>query len=214
MTCTAGSDAESEDDYSLREAVAVFSDDQELEDVIEDLQLAGFDRDQLRQLASWRAAEAELGHRIGSVRELEDEPDLPARNYADRHERAQGAAALTSGLALLCSLTAIGLVVAAGGALGLTIASAVAAGGVGGGIGGLIVRALGKRRARKIDEQLRQGGLLLWVELRNAAQEGKALEILQRHSGEDVHVNELVRSRGPDAARIRRRQRDPVPPEI
>jgi hypothetical protein len=212
MACSAEPNGERAVLYTVRRAVAVFTDNEELEDVIEDLQLVGFDRDQIRRLASWRVAEAKLGHRIGSVRELEDEPDLPEGTYADRHERAEGAAALISGLALLCSFTAIGLVAAAGGALGVTVASAVAAGGVGGGIGGLIVRAVGKRRARMIDEQLRRGGLLLWVELHNAAQERKALEILQRHSGKDVHVNEIARSRDPDAARIRCRRPDPAPP--
>ena len=44
---------------------------------------------------------------IGNVRELEDEPDLPAGNYADRHERAEGAASLISGLALIGSFAAI-----------------------------------------------------------------------------------------------------------
>ena len=194
MTCAARPDDKNAVDNKIREAVGVFTDQAELEDVIEDLYLAGFDRDQINILASCRAAEAKLGHMIRNVREIEDEPNLPAGNYADRHERAEGAAGLISGLMLLSSFVAIGAAVATGGTLAFTIGAALAAGGVSGGIGALLVRALGKYRARQIGEQLRRGGLLLWVELRNVAQEQKALAILMRHSGEDVHVHELTRS--------------------
>ena len=203
MPSTARRDNESAVNYNVRETVGVFADRDELEDAIEDLQLSGFYRDQIHLLASCRAVEDKLGHMYGNVRELEDEPDLPAGNYADRHERAEGAAALTSGLALLGSLTAIVAVTATGGTLALTIAAAMMAGGIGGGIGGLLVRAVGKHRAHQVEEQLRRGGLLLWVELHSPAQEQKALEILQRHSGEDVHVHELARSWGARRVRIR-----------
>jgi hypothetical protein len=189
MPSTTRQDDERAVDHNVRGTVGVFTDCDELEDAIEDLQLAGFDRDQIHLLASWRAVEAKLGHIMGNGRELEGESYLPAGNYADRHERAEGAAALTSGLALLGSMTAIGAVVATGGTLAMTIAAAIVAGGVGGGIGGMLVRALGKHRTHQVEEQLRRGGLLLWVELRSEAQEQKANEILQRHSGKDVHVH-------------------------
>jgi hypothetical protein len=214
MTCAAPPDDKSAVANKVRKVVGLFTNQDELEDAIEDLYLAGFDRDQIHLLASCRAAEAKLGHMIGSVRELEDEPNLPAGNYADRHERAEGAAGLTSGLALVASFAAIGVAVAAGGTLAVTIAAAVAAGSVSGGIGVLLVRALGKYLAQRVGEQLRRGGLLIWVELRSSAQEQKAVEILQRHSGEDVHTHELTRAWGADEVHIRRWRPDSIPPEV
>jgi hypothetical protein len=89
MSCAAQPNNESSVDGKVREAVGVFTDRDELEDAIEDLHLAGFDRDQIHLLASCRAVEAKLGHIISNVRDLEDEPNLPAGNYADRHERAE-----------------------------------------------------------------------------------------------------------------------------
>jgi hypothetical protein len=56
--------------------------------------------------------------------------------------------------------------------------------------------------------------LLIWVELRSSAQEQKAAEILQRHSGEDVHTHELTRAWGADEVHIRRWRPDPIPPEV
>ena len=180
MACADRPDNQSAVDKSAREVVSVFTDQDQLEDAIEDLYLAGFDRNQVHLLASCRTVEAKLGHMIGNVRELEDEPDLPAENYADRHERAEGAA--------------VGAAVATGGTLAVIIAAAVAAGSLSGGVGALLVRALGKYRVRQVKEQLHRGGLLLWVELCNPEQEQKALAILQRHSGEDVHIHELTRA--------------------
>ena len=194
MACADRPDNQSAVDKSAREVVSVFTDQDQLEDAIEDLYLAGFDRNQVHLLASCRTVEAKLGHMIGNVRELEDEPDLPAENYADRHERAEGAASLISGLALIGSFAAVGAAVATGGTLAVIIAAAVAAGSLSGGVGALLVRALGKYRVRQVKEQLHRGGLLLWVELCNPEQEQKALAILQRHSGEDVHIHELTRA--------------------
>ena len=48
-------------DYKVREAVGVFADCDELEDAIEDLQLASLERHQIHLLASRGAAERECG---------------------------------------------------------------------------------------------------------------------------------------------------------
>src|SRR5689334_17442465 len=112
MTSRARPTDEGAVDYKVREAVGVFADCDELEDAIEDLQLAGLERHQIHLLASRKAAELKCKRVIGHVRELEDEPELPLGNYADRHERAEAKAALASGLALLGSFAAVGAVVA------------------------------------------------------------------------------------------------------
>jgi hypothetical protein len=39
---------------------------------------------------------------------------------------------------------------------------------------------------------LARGGLLLWVNLRNAAEEKTAVEILMAHSAHDVHVHDIA----------------------
>ena len=37
-------------------------------------------------------------------------------------------------------------------------------------------------------EQIERGGVLLWVRLRDAEAEQRALDILRRHSAHDVHA--------------------------
>jgi hypothetical protein len=49
-----------------------------------------------------------------------------------------------------------------------------------------------EHHASRVQEQLARGGLLLWVNVRNAHEENAALEILRAHSAHDVHVHEIA----------------------
>lgn len=204
-----GRNDESAVDYRVREAVAVFDDHEDLVAAIEELEVAGFDRAQINLMTSRAAAEKKLGHAVKDIRELEDEPKVPLGGWIDRHELAEGRTALAVGLAYIGSFAAIGAVVATGGELAVVIAAAAAAGGSGGALGAWLGRRLGFRRAHELEEQLKQGGLLLWVQVRDQAQERKALDILGRHSTKDVHVHELTRRWGEEEVPMRKWQPDP-----
>jgi hypothetical protein len=69
----------------------------------------------------------------------------------------------------------------------------VRAAALGGGAGGLVgtwfAKLLGDQRAQRLQEQLDHGGLLLWVRTWDVAEENRAVQILERHSGRDVHVH-------------------------
>lgn len=196
--------------FAVREAVGVFHDPEALEDAVDALQRAGFDRAQLNLLTSRAAAEHKLGRPIDDLHELEDEPLIPFGSGVDRHELAEGKAAVTAGLAGLGSLVAIGAMVATGGSLALVLGAGALAGGLAGGLGALLARALGARHAATIEGQLERGGLLLWVMLREAEQERRALEILRAHRAEDVHVHTIEHRWGADEVPIRRWQPDPL----
>lgn len=176
-----------------REAVALFDDYDDLVDAIEELELAGFDRAQIKLMRSCKAAETMLGRPIEDMRELEDEPGIPLGGWIDRYELTEGKAALAAGLAYLGSLVAIGIVVARHGDLVAVIAAAAGAGGAAGALGLWLMRLVGRRRAREIEEQLARGGHLLWVETRSAEQERRALGILRHHRTRDVRLHDLVR---------------------
>ena len=47
---------------------------------------------------------------------------------------------------------------------------------------------------RRLQQQLDEGGILLWVEVAYANRERAAVEMLQLHSADDVHVHELPAS--------------------
>jgi hypothetical protein len=79
----------------------------------------------------------------------------------------------------------------AGGSLAAIAAAAAAGLGAGGLIGASLAGLIGQQRAQQLDEQLRHGGLLLWVRVWDKEREERAVDILSRHSARDVHVHEI-----------------------
>jgi hypothetical protein len=65
------------------------------------------------------------------------------------------------------------------------------AGGGGGMLGAILARNMETRHAKWLQQQLDEGGLLLWVRVHDEKNERCAVEALRRHSAEDVHVHEL-----------------------
>jgi Na+/glutamate symporter len=89
------------------------------------------------------------------------------------------------------AMAGAGAIVASGGTLAAAIAAAALAGGTGGFIGSILARWVGDRHAHNLQEQMDHGGLLLWVRTRHAEDEKRAMEILKKHSGHDVHIHAL-----------------------
>jgi hypothetical protein len=86
--------------------------------------------------------------------------------------------------------------VASGGALAMVLLSAAAGGVVGGGLGGVIAAAIGKTHADRLEANLRDGGILLWVFVANDDEERQVIDILKHSGGVDVHAHEIERNWG------------------
>ncbi len=210
MTSISG--IENTDGATAREAVALFHDVRSFEEAIDELQSSGFDRAEISLLASEEAVADKLGHHYTRVENLEDNDDVPRTVYVGREGVAQGQAGVIGGLFMLGSLAATGAVVASGGTLAAAALAAATVGGTGGLIGAVFARRFGKRYAGHVDEQLRKGGLLLWVGIRDEAHEHRALEILKKHSGNDVHVHEHHHSHDPESSPMSGLNIDPFLP--
>jgi hypothetical protein len=52
--------------------------------------------------------------------------------------------------------------------------------------------SVGAHHAHHLQEQLEHGGMLLWVRTWDAADEQRAVEILKKHSGRDVHIHDIA----------------------
>jgi len=195
--------------YRIREVVGLFHDFDTLERAVEELEAVGFDRSQINMLASKEAAEKRLGKPIVDVREVEDAGDMPTDAPTLDDDEGLLKAGIISTLTAIGSIASIGVVVASGGGLAAAIAAAIAGGGFSGGLSAVLARWLDERRAREIEEQLKAGGLLLFVAVRDAEQERKAREILERLAASDVHVHEVTRSWTEDDIPFAKAQPDP-----
>jgi hypothetical protein len=167
---------------SIREAVAVFDDAQQLEDAVFALETRGFDRAAFSVLADEAAVERKLGHRYQRVAEMEDEPTAPRETFFTRVSRIESEYGIPIGLASVGFL-------ALGGVGGGLAALAATAGGAA--LGAALGRMLHRHHALRVQEQLARGGLLLWVNVRNSAEEKTAVETLKAHSAHDVHIHEI-----------------------
>jgi hypothetical protein len=174
----------------VREAVAVFASAETFQAAIDELLSSGFHRAQISLLAREEDVRAKLGGRYRRVDELDDDPRVPRAAYVSIEAIGDGQGALIGGLTYVGAGLLMGPVAAAAGALA-TIASVAALGaGAGALIGSLLAKALGAQHAQRIEEQLARGGLLLWVRILEADEEQRALCILRKHAGQDVHLHD------------------------
>jgi hypothetical protein len=187
----------------VREAVGVFKRSEDLQDAIDELLSSGFDRAELSLLASEHAVEEKLGHRYEKVSALADDPTVPRAAYVSTEAIGGAEGGLIGGLMYVGAAAAAGAIVVSGGTLAAGITAAVLAGGAGGLIGSILARWVGDHHAHYLQEQMDRGGLLLWVRTWDAEDERRAVEILRKHSGGDVHVHALPRLAGANDAALK-----------
>lgn len=198
---------------NVREVVGVFHDRDSFQDAVDELLNSGFDRADLSILAGKKAIERTLGGMYEKVADLEDNPNVPRMAYVGKDSLVEAKTGVVGGLAYVGALAAVGAVVASGGTVGWAIAGALLAGGGGGAVGAWISRYLGRDRAESIESQLAKGGVLLWVRGRDEAHEQRALDILSRHSGDDVHVHDLPARPDPASDPLTGLEPDPFLPQ-
>lgn len=175
----------------IKEAVGVFHDEPSLRAAADELMSAGFDRSMLSILSGHQAIEQTLGHDYKRVTDLEDASGVPRLAYISTDSRAEAEGALTGGLAYVGAVAAAGSIVASGGTMAAIIAATAVAGGAGGLVGAALSRVIERHHATYLEDQLNRGGILLWVRVFDDAHEEHALEILKRHTTDDVHVHRL-----------------------
>lgn len=175
----------------IREVAAVFHREEILEDAIQALLLAGFDRGDIDIMGDIETVRRRLGALYVPPEEIADVPGAPRRAYIARDDIATATAGVAGMLFYLGAATAAMTVVASGGSLALVAAAAAAAGTVGAGIGAAAIHLLGKKQAEELELQLMAGGIVVWVRVRYPEKEAQAQEILAKFGGEAIRVHEI-----------------------
>ncbi|WP_300779419.1 hypothetical protein [Enhydrobacter sp.] len=175
----------------VREAVGIFKDADTLQAAIDELLQSGFHRAELSLLASEQAVEEKLGHRYRKVSSLADDRTIPRAAYVSPEAIGGAEGALIGVLSYVGAVAAAGAIVASGGTLTAIIVGAALTGGAGGLIGSVLAKWVGEDHAHHLQQHLDHGGLLLWVHARTQANEERAISILKKHSGEQVHIHAL-----------------------
>ena len=171
---------------AVTEAVAVFHDVSDLDAAVEELRAASFEKDDISLLATEQAVNKKLGHRYERVEELEDDPAAPRVAYRTRASLGESEDRLIGSLTYLPAVVAAGTVVASAGVVAAAVTGTAIAGAL---LGTVLSHWLDKSHAEHLQEQLDHGGLLLWVRTPDPETQQRALAILTRHSGHDVHLH-------------------------
>lgn len=198
--------------YSAQEVVGVFQNEREIEAVVDELLLSGFDRQQISILAT-RPDGRDAGDLAAtgfSATCLEDDPSTPLGNFISTHSQTELAAA---GVGVPIYALGVGgyvAVVATGGSLALAFAAVLLAGAAGASLGGFLAHTTSRHHRNAIIEQITKGGLLLWVQVRSHVQESNATQVLENHHGRDVHVHDIDRGWGIENVPFWDAQPDPL----
>jgi hypothetical protein len=171
---------------TIREAVAVFDDPQELEIAVSELQSRGIDRANL----SFVAPEALAERYPANTRGLADDPSAAREAVVTKPDLRQGRVLGTSMAATIAAFAVAGFTVATGGSLAVVALAATAAAAAGGAVATAIGRRLAQEEEAFLDAQLARGGVLLWVRTPDADSEKRVAEVLRRHSTH-VHLHDL-----------------------
>ena len=174
---------------SVCEVVGVFHKADDLESAIDELLSSGFDRADLSLLASEGAIVEKLGGHYQPASEMADDPAVPRTAFVSTAAIGDAKGGLIGGLAYLGAT--VGAVVMSGGAVAVTIAAAILAGGTGGLIGTALAQWVGHHHAAYLHDQIENGGLLLWVRAWNEPDEARALEIIAKHAADKVHSRSI-----------------------
>ena len=97
---------------------------------------------------------------------------------------------LIGGSVYLAAVIAAGIGGAVGASVNAIIMAVVIVAAIGGLVGFGFARWLDRSYNSRFTEQLRRGGIVLWVAVHSPEQEAGACEILRRHGARDVHVHE------------------------
>jgi hypothetical protein len=175
-----------------REAVAVFDDESELLDVIEELESSGFDHSEMSVMPSLKEVEKHIGRKLASVEDAEDDPDIPRKTPVDMASFGAAQGVLVGIPLYIGAITAIVNYARMGAETSTIIGAACVGGAIGGVIGLALAGWVRHRHARHIKEQIDHGGLLLWVRIRGKKHEETARSVIADHIVRNFHMHGVL----------------------
>jgi hypothetical protein len=176
-------------DKKVCEVVGIFNNMHALQTAVDELHTRGFDLSEVSMLADEETVKEHLGEEYKKIKDIACDPSAPRSSYVANENIGAAQGGLIGGLLYVGTLAAATLIIAAGGTLAVTLTTAALTGGASSILGMLLGKYVGKKHAEYLENQLKHGGLLLWVHIREEQREKVAQEILKKHNAHDVHTH-------------------------
>ena len=166
------------------EVIGIFGSLESFEAAISELLSHGFDQSELSVLASDEVIRQAVNYK--KIDELADNRKTPKAPFYAEENIAIAQGGVIGGLIYVGTLAAAGIGLAGKGVLSTSlIAIATGASAV---VGVIIAKFLGAHHKDYIENQLKKGGLLLWVHLRDKLKEKLVSDIFKKHLAREVHL--------------------------
>jgi len=173
----------------IPEAVGVFDTAEDLKAAFHDLRLVGFRLDEISLLARQEVLEEKLGKAYWRASDLEDDPSAPRASFVSEEAIGELEGAIAGGFFFAGSYIAMTALLTPASTVAASIAAIAIGGGPAAVIGTLLARRAGQRHREYYANQIRHGGILMWVRVPDEEKRDLAIRILEGHSGRDVHVH-------------------------
>lgn len=174
---------------NIPEAVGVFDSVETLQAAVYDLRASGFSRSDLSLLGGTDAMVEKLGSAYWRAVDLEDNPDAPRAAFVSEEAMGELEGAIAGGFFFIGSAIAMTALLTPLSTLAGSIAAIAIGGGPAGVVGALLARRADQHHKDYYADQIRRGGILLWVRTLDKDKEDVAVKVLKGHSGRDVHVH-------------------------
>lgn len=172
------------------EAVGVFDSFEAQQAAFYDLRAVGFHHSDISLLGSEEALREKLGKAYWRSEELEDDPRAPRAHFVSQEAMGELEGAIAGGFFFVGSYIAMAALLTPASTLAGSIAAIAIGGSPGAVLGTLLAHRVGKHHREYYEEQIRHGGILMWVRCRDKEHEELAVKIMKEHSGRDVHVHD------------------------
>lgn len=177
---------------TVREAVALFDTVEDLRETIVDLQQNGFMRQELGFIADDENVKEKLGSNYGWMDQVKHNPSVPRADFMPDDPVGEAEAALIGVPFYLAAVVASAIAIIQGATLLTTVLVAIGCGAIAALVGSYFSKRIAQHHHQYISEQIKRGGLLLWVHLRSPAREEVVRHILARHSARNVQMHDIA----------------------
>lgn len=176
---------------TLREAVAVFDDEEEMRKAIFELESAGFDRADVSILPPMEEVRKKTGRELYRVEDAEDDAAMPRAVPVGPAAIGAAQGALIGGPVYVGAMVMTISTLVTGKAFGTIVLSGLFGGAVGLVVGVLLAVVVKQRHNEHVKDHLDHGGLVLWVHIRDEEHEARAETILgkYRDHAHDIHMH-------------------------
>lgn len=174
---------------NIPEAVGVFDTFEAQQAAFYDLRAVGFHHSDISLLGSQETLEERLGKAYWRASDLEDDPRAPRAHFVSEEAIGELEGAIAGGFFFVGSYIAMAAMLGPASTLAASIAAIAIGGSPAAVMGTLLARRVGKHHKGYYENQIRHGGILMWVRTRDKERGDLAVKIMKEHSGRDVHVH-------------------------